>query len=119
VTPPALSPEAARQLALHLFLHRAFYGPDPVARVDTAPLKSITGPVMGTEAALLELEILAARNDLPGFAALSRSLLARWPGLRYRLERFERGQGLLAAGRKTFGAEAQFVRPPATRPYKE
>ncbi len=113
----ALTAAATQQLALHLFLHRAFYGPQGVAELETAPLKRMTGPVLAAEAAVLEFEILHARRDAVNRDKLYQSILKNWPGLRYRLEKILRGEGLLTSGRKWFGPEQEFIKPPASYPY--
>jgi len=115
---PQTSPDAVGQMALHLFLHRALYAPDSVAQLDPAPLKKITSPILSVEAAVLEYEILHARNDVTARDKLGQTLLSRWPGLRYRLERIRRGEGFLTNGRRWFGAERVFNQPPSFYPYK-
>lgn len=112
-----LSRDAARQLGLHLFLHRALYGPARVAQLDVVALREITGPVFRAEAALLEFEILTVRNDSAA-GTLGQEMLRRWPGLRFRLERIAEGEGLLTNGRKWFGAEKEFSKPPVSYPYR-
>jgi hypothetical protein len=113
VPSPSLSFEAQRQLALHLFLHRAFYGPEPVARVDESLLGRVTEAHLGAEVAALRYEIAAAKGD-PGAKQLSADLLSRWPGLGHRVAA---GGGLLAQGRRAYGAEKTHLRPPPSTPY--
>lgn len=109
---PSLSLDAQRQLALHLFLHHAFYGPEPIAKLDEPLLGRITEPSLAADVAAFRYESLTARGAPDAKQALD-DLLARWPGMRWRTAP---GQGLLAAGRTTFGAEAP-GRPHASLPY--
>lgn len=110
---PALSPEARRQLGLHLFLHQAFFGPDDVPRLDPAPLDAVTEPSLQAEIIALKLEITAARLD-PLAPRMAHDLLARWPGMRHRVEEINQGEGLLAYGRETYGGFPRTVLPPHT-----
>ena len=114
-----LSQEAMRQLGLHLFLHRALYGPTRVAQLDVSPLREISGPVLRAEAALLEFEILTIRNDAGAAGSLREAILESWPALRFRVERLAEEKGLLTRGRKLFGAEKEFNQPPASYPYRQ
>jgi hypothetical protein len=118
VTPsPDFSPEARAQLALHLFLHRATWIPGGVASLDSTPLDAIHAPQLAGEVAVLKYEIQHARHDR--HAAGSRAaLLARFPGLRYRVDEIEHGKGTLTAYRDTYGVEATFMRPPEHWPYQ-
>ena len=109
VPSPSLSFEAQRQLALHLFLHRAFYGPEPVAKLDEALLQRITEPSLAADVAAFRYEIHAARGA-PDAKHLLDDLLARWPGMHYRfVPQKDRLGGTipleLAHGRRSFGAE--------------
>jgi hypothetical protein len=113
-----LSAGAQRQLRLHLFLHRAFYGPEGAEKLDYSPLKVLDGPVLEPEAQLLMLEGLAAAKGAAGAQKQGSALAAKWPGLRRRVEEVLAGRGVIAVGRSTFGAEAKRLRPPATQPYK-
>ena len=114
-----LDPDAARQLALHLFLHRAFYGSDGVGQADLSALKTFDGPVMGAEILMLEFEILHAGNDVIARDGLGQEILRKWPGLNHRLQNILQGKGLLTTGRKWFGAEKEFIRPPLWYPYRD
>lgn len=114
-----LDPDAARQLALHLFLHRAFYGPDDVGEVDLSALKTFEGPVMSAEIPMLEFEILHAGNDVIERDGLGQEILRKWPGLNHRLQKILQGRGLLTTGRKWFGVEKEFIRPPLWYPYRD
>ena len=92
-------------IALHLWLHRAVYGPTPVAALDPSTVTSFaTGPLEG-EAAVLSHEILVARGD-PGAAALAAAIVARWPGLQWRIEDDLVGRGLVRMLREAVGAES-------------
>jgi hypothetical protein len=81
VPAPALSFEAQRQLAFYLFLHRAFYGPDPVAGLDESLLGRVTEPSLAADVAAARYEIHAARHAPDARQTLD-ALLARWPGMR-------------------------------------
>jgi hypothetical protein len=121
VLSPSLSFEAQRQLALHLFLHRAFYGPEPVGRIDDSLLQRIAEPSLAAEVAALRYEILAARGA-PDAKQVLDDMLARWPGMRYRFAPREDRLGQpvpapLAFGRRVFGAEKEHLRPPPFMPY--
>lgn len=111
-----LSPAAAEQVALHLFLHRATHGPEPLAAVDPSPLAGIRAPHLAAEVAALEHELALARGDARA-AAMRASMLASFPGLALRADENERGEGFLALMRTSVGAERQHLRPPATMPY--
>jgi hypothetical protein len=115
---PNLSAEARAQLALHLFLHRAIYGPQPIARLDPAPLRALRSPVVVPEARVLEYEALCARDGVSAHATVATSIRQQWSGLAFRVERVARGEGFLTAARHAFGAEQEFLRPPTTYPYK-
>ena len=116
---PQLSRDGRRQLALHLFLHRALYGPTPVGRLDPAPLRQVTTPVLQGEVTALEWEIRSetARSGGPSVVP-GRVPDASWAGLRARLDRIEHAEGFLTRYRKLFGAEQQFLRPPTSFPYR-
>lgn len=107
---PGLSTEARQQLGLHLFLHRALYGPDPVAKLDMISLQQITSRVLEAEGAVLQAEI---------YGTSQRVLAAGAPaGMRFRLEQIANGNGFLTKYRKLVGAEREFLRPPASYPYR-
>lgn len=114
-----LSPDAARQLALHLFLHRAFYGPDGVGQVDLSALKTFEGTVISAEVPMLEFEIFNARNDAVARDRLGQEILSKLPELNHRLQKILQGKGLLTTGRKWFGAEKEFIRSPLWYPYTD
>jgi hypothetical protein len=113
-----LSAQAQRQLRLHLFLHRAFYGPETPGQLDYSPLKVLDGPVLEPEVQLLMLEGLAAAKGAAGAQKQGAALVAKWPGLARRVAEILAGRGVIAVGRSTFGRDARRLRPPATLPYK-
>lgn len=100
-----LDPQSRDAIALHLWLHRAVYGPTPVEALDPGTVTGFgPGPLEG-EAAVLSHEILAARGD-PGAAALAGAIVARWPGLQWRIEDDVAGHGLVRTLRGALGAES-------------
>jgi hypothetical protein len=114
VTPPnGLSLPAARQLALHLFMHRALFGPTPVAQLNVASLRQSAPPVVQGEVAALDWEIQMAAHSTT-FAPD----LGAWPGVRFRYEMIKRGEGFLTRFRKAVGAEREFLHPPPFMPYQ-
>jgi hypothetical protein len=102
---PALGAEAREQLALHLFLHRAFYGPEGLAQLDPARLGAVTSPHLQAEVAALRLEIATARRD-PDAPRLAAALLARWPGMRHRVVAVDAGNGFLTEARGFLGGKS-------------
>jgi hypothetical protein len=121
VPSPSLSFEAQRQLALHLFLHRAFYGPEPVARLDEALLGRITEPSLAADVAAFRYEIHAARGA-PDAKPMLDDLLARWSGMRWRFAERKDALGhplplALADGRRLYGAESPRAQHPGQSPY--
>jgi hypothetical protein len=117
VPAPGLGAAAARQLRLHVLLHRAFYGPLGPREVDLSSVKALDGPVLEPEGRLLELEGQAARKGAGAVRKQMDAIVQKWPGLRRRAEAVLSGDGLIATGRRRFGAEAEFVHPPPARPY--
>jgi hypothetical protein len=113
-----LSAQAQRQVRLHLFLHRAFYGPQGPGQLDLSPLKALDGAVQEPEGQILMLEGLAAAKGAQTAQKQGNALVAKWPGLSRRVKETLDGHGVIAGGRGTFGAEAKRLRPPATQPYK-
>ena len=107
---PGLSPEAHRQLALHIFLHYAFYGPQPVGSLDASLIRQQTSPVLRGEAALLESEVRAASGLLPAPGIP--------PELQFRLAAIRQGKGFLTKFRRTVGRERQQLRPLTAYPYQ-
>ncbi len=113
---PSLGAEARRQLGLHLFLHRAVYGPEPVTAIDPSPLAAITEPSLAGEVGALRYELLAARND-PSARRARAALLHAYPGLATRANAVDHGEGELAVLRRSVGASKRHIRPPPRRPY--
>jgi len=87
-------PEVMRALTLPLFLHRAAYGDEDVRGLDLAALDRLDQGPLEAEAALLRHEVAHAA-DPPLAAHWDAVVRARWPGLVWRIERTERGFGLL------------------------
>ena len=110
---PGLSVQARRQLALHLFVHEAIYGPVPVSQLSLASLRQIAPPILQGEVSALEWEVRAAAN--PRAALDIRAL----PGLEFRLDRIRRGAGFLTRYRKAVGAERDFLHQPKFMPYRQ
>ncbi len=112
----ALSEAGREALALHLFLHRAVYGPRGVAALNPRVTETFArGPLEG-EAALLRLEILTARND-PAAPVERAAILERFPELAWRVEEIETGCGRLADLRQTNGVERIVATKPLFFPY--
>jgi hypothetical protein len=113
VNPAGLSARGRAALALHLFLHRAIYGPQPVAELRAEDLQ-MEGATEA-EAAIYRLEILTARKDTRAAAEAS-ALLTKWPGMRWRVEEVNKSEGLLTRARQAWGAERS-DKPPGPVPY--
>jgi hypothetical protein len=105
-----LSPEARRAVALHLFMHYAIYGPDPVGALAMHRLHGIEGGPLDAEVAALRYEIAAASGQ-PRLADQRRGIETRWPDLTWRLDEADRGVGFLQSLRATYGIEASEPRP--------
>jgi hypothetical protein len=112
-----LGEKASHQLALHLYLHRAAYGPETLDHLPIDDLRKLRGPVLSAEAGCLEYEILALRGNKTELEAARSRLLQTWPGLKVRLEQIENGQGLLTTLRKGYGVEKDPPLPVGSRPY--
>lgn len=113
-----LSEEGREALALHLFLHRATYGPKGVAELTPNDTQAFArGPLEG-EAAVLRYEILAARDD-PSVKKERQKILEQFPGLKWRIEAIENGDGRLMRLRRMYGAEQDFTTEPEFFPYTE
>jgi hypothetical protein len=113
---PALGTGAKRQLALHAFLHRAFYAPQDVPHLDASGLRAVTDAHLQAEVAALELEMAAARRD-PKAPAMEADLLRRHPGMAHRVRAIHDGEGALAMGRQRYGAESDFAQRAPFKPY--
>lgn len=114
---PSLGEGALRQLALHLWLHRAAYGPEALAQLSDDGLLPFASSLLQPDAALLAYELLEARADRPKQDAMRASLLQRWPQLGSALDRIDRGSGLLRTLRQGYGAERRGPMPAGRRPY--
>lgn len=101
----AISDKGFNQLALHLCLHRAAYGPENLAQISLDVFRKLSGPVLLPEAAALEYELLAARGNETQLHAARSSMLDRWPELKARLDGIDKGAGILTTLRKGYGAE--------------
>jgi hypothetical protein len=115
---PALSPDARAQLALHLVLHHALYGPRPIAALDLERLRQIKQPSLAAEVAALAFEIRAPQLDQRERAALFDRVAAGLPAIRFRLDRVLEGEGWLTTRRRIFGADAELSRP-SSPPYRD
>ncbi len=104
---PNLSPQARQQLALHLFLHHAIYSPAPLSNLDPTPLQQITSPVLQSEVVALRLEIEAAKSPGGSLPAVS----SFPPGIKYRIEDIQKGQGFIMTYRRVIGAEQRHPYP--------
>ena len=109
VAAPNLTPPSARQVALHLFIHRALYGQVGLGSLDLRQLATSTGPLEG-EAAVYRYELLRARHD-PGADAAAADVRRRWPGLGHRLTEIDRGFGMLTGLRRLYGADKPGAKP--------
>ena len=113
-----LSRRGRKVLAFYLFLHRATYGPKGVSELRPSDTEAFArGPLKG-EAAVLRYEILVARDD-PAAAETRKEILEQFPGLQWRVEAIEDGNGRLARLRRMYGAEQDFTREPDFFPYTE
>ena len=102
---------------LRLFLHRAIYGPLPVARLESESLKPFAkGPLEGEATVLRHEKLTAAKQDA---SALEAEILKRWPGLKERVEENKQLEGFLSRMRRSSGAEQPFEKPPKTWPYRD
>lgn len=115
--PQTVGEQAYRQLALHLCLHKAAYGPEPLARFPLDACRKLRGPVLSAEAAILEYELLVARGSEANRLAARSTIVQRWPALEFRLDKIDRGEGLLTVLRKGYGVEKDLPLPPGRLPY--
>lgn len=91
--------EATRNaLALHLYLHRAFYGDKDVGKLAVEPLEAFTDPLLIAEAAVLRHEIVFATGH-PVADKWKAYVFEHWPGLAWRIEKSEAGFGFLRTNR--------------------
>lgn len=113
-----LSQASLDALCLHLFLHRAVYGPRGVDSISLDPLDAATEGPAGLEAAVLRHEGLVARGD-PGAQALERRLVSERPGIAWRLTANAKGKGRVTSLRTIVGAGRRSPPPPTPLPYEE
>lgn len=114
-----LSTAARDALALHLFLHRAIYGPKEVADLNLKNIDAFDRGLLRSEAAVLRYEILHARGDSVAEDALGKEVLADFPGVAWRLEEIREGFGRISYLRRTRGAGREFDEEPEFLPYVE
>jgi hypothetical protein len=112
---PALSAPAQQQMALHVFVQRAVYGPEKLAEQPLAWLDALAHGPFAPEAELYRVELLAARKD-PRARAVADALVARTPGLRDAVTSALAGAGELSFLRQSVGAERGD--PPGPIPYR-
>lgn len=103
---PSASERAARQLALHLFVHRTIYARPSLAELPPTVPGVLRQGLFAPEAALFELELARARHA-PDLARRADELRRRWPALAFRASAVERGEGLLTTLRREAGAESR------------
>jgi hypothetical protein len=116
VARPSLSVRSERLVALHLFLHRVMYGPEPVAQAELTWLAPLEHGLFEPEAATFKHEILLARKDAHA-ATVAAEIVRRWPALSFRVDAAARGLGFLQGLREFFGAERALTPRPTTTPY--
>jgi hypothetical protein len=111
-----LSEKARERLAYYLYLHRAAYGPIPIAKLDpTEPERLFGTGLLESEAALLRLEILHAAKQ-PEANGIAAAIRERWPGLAWRLRDIKQGHGLLTVLRRD-GLHSIYAPKNKPRPY--
>jgi hypothetical protein len=108
---PAARTDVAHHLAYYLYLHRAAYGPTPVAALDPQEPSRFAHGVLEGEAALLRLEILKAAGK-PEAEGIEKAILERWPGLSWRVEEIQRG-GAPHGASHLLGRRAECPAPPS------
>lgn len=94
-----LSAAARRSLLPYLILHEAVHGPQPLSQFPIDLLSAYTGGPWASEAEVLIYELLSARSAA-GLADRRAAVLARWPGVEFRLDEIDRGAGLLTLWRE-------------------
>ena len=102
-----LSAQARRALVPYLIVHEAVQGPEPLASfpLEFFAAQAGEGP-WASEASVLAYELRWARHA-PDLADQRSALLARWPGVQFRLEEIELGAGTLTLLRKEYGPERE------------
>lgn len=119
VPPPAgLGAIASYQLALHLALHGAAYGPVALDLLPLDHFAAVQGPVLAPEVAVLQYELLAARTSDTRRDAARALILRQWPALGRRLDQVDRGSGLLTTLRNGYGAGSNRKPPAASSPVR-
>lgn len=79
-------PKAIRaQVGLHVFVQRALYGKDRLEKLGLKELDFIDGGPLDGEREVLRYELLRAREDAAA-NDLRETILAQWPGLRWRVD---------------------------------
>lgn len=114
----AFQPDVRPIADFYVWLHRALWGPTEPEGLDAAELDALATGVFKAEAAALKYELLVARDD-PGAAELRTSTLDTWPGLKWRLDRADQGEGFLAAYRAGTAREAPWKGVTGPSPYSE
>jgi hypothetical protein len=111
-----LSSAAHARLAYYLYLHRAAYGPRPIAELDPEEPWKWGHGVLDAEAAVIRLEILYSAKKLEA-AGVEAAILERWPGLAFRVDEIHRREGLLEVLRTSHGVERSRIPSDKPRPY--
>lgn len=114
-----LSEQGRRALSLHFFLHRAIYGPTDIPDLDAERTAEFESGPLESEAGVLRHEIMYSRGDTTATAALETELIAKFPGVAWRLAETKRGYGRMTLLRQTRGAGRDFTDEPEYRPYVE
>ena len=110
--------ELARQgLAFHAWLHRAAYGPVPIAALDPSGPTRFDHGILESWATLVRLEILYAARR-PEAEGIEQALLERWPGLAWWVTQVHAGTGVLKRLRILYGAESEYAPTDQPLPYQ-
>jgi hypothetical protein len=96
-----LSASARRALLPYLILHEAVHGPQPLSQFPMDLLAAYVDGPWASEAAVLSYELWSAQGA-PDLAERRAAVLARWPGVAFRLEEIDRGAGLLTTWREEY-----------------
>jgi hypothetical protein len=84
-----------------LILHEAVHGPQTLSALPIELLSPLLGGPWGSEASVLTYELLSSRAA-PDLVDQRAAVLARWPGVAYRLDEIDRGAGLLTRWRQEY-----------------
>jgi hypothetical protein len=114
-----LSDTAWKKCILHFFLHRAFYGPLQTKDLSYDELDGLSESIVFSQAQLLKYEILYAQRKSNEVTAFKESLMELFPGCAADLSIIENGDGLLAKGRRLYGAGQELINKPIKMPYTE